>query len=102
LYEGLFLLPQYEPRGPRARRRIANRIVSEYNFKDLLKNIFLSGPYQTKRVHVYTSIYISWWIWEILDKYPVLVRYYYGGGGVSQLTRETKIDYREYLYSGTM
>ena len=44
---------------------------------------------------------LSWWIWEILDKYPALVRYYYGGG-VSQLTGETKIDYMEYLYSGTM
>jgi hypothetical protein len=23
---------------------------------------------------------LSWWIWEILDKYPALVRYYYAGG----------------------
>ena len=42
----------------------------------------------------------SWWIW-VLVKYPALVLHYLEAG-VSQLTGEKKIDYREYLYSGTM
>jgi hypothetical protein len=37
-----------------------------------------------------------------IERYTALRSYYYGGGGVSQLTGEKKIDYREYLYSGTM
>jgi hypothetical protein len=43
---------------------------------------------------------ISWWI-LVLVKYPVLVLHYLEAG-VSQLTGENKIDYREYLYSGAM
>ena len=35
------------------------------------------------------------------DKYPALESYY-SEAGVSQLTGEKKIDYREYMYSGTM
>jgi hypothetical protein len=42
----------------------------------------------------------SWWIW-VLVKHPALVLHYLEAG-VSQLTGENKIDYREYLYSGAM
>ena len=31
--------------------------------------------------------FISWWVWEILDKHPALVRYYSGECGCGVLLR---------------
>jgi hypothetical protein len=47
-----------------------------------------------------TILKLSWWIW-VLVEYPALVLHYLEAG-VSQLTGEKKIHYRDYVYSGPM
>jgi hypothetical protein len=39
----------------------------------------VSQGYSVKESGFHNLKQISWWIWEILDKYPALVRYYSEG-----------------------